>query len=54
MHHTVLATVVTQSQMHVQIKHSLAYLVIRFNPYFGWCVLYIYFILAIVEIKTSS
>ena len=26
MHHTVLATVITQSQMHVQIKHSLAHL----------------------------
>ena len=26
MHHPVLATVITQSQMHVQIKHSLAHL----------------------------
>ena len=26
MHHPVLATVITQGQMHVQIKHSLAHL----------------------------
>ena len=26
MHHRVLATVITQNQMHVQIKHSLAHL----------------------------
>ena len=26
MHHPVLATVITQSQIHVQIKHSLAHL----------------------------
>ena len=26
MHHPILATVITQSQMHVQIKHSLAHL----------------------------
>ena len=26
MHHPVLATVITQSKMHVQIKHSLAHL----------------------------
>ena len=33
MHHPVLVTVVTQSQMHVQINHSLAHLATRFNPY---------------------
>ena len=26
MHHPVLATVITQTQLHVQIKHSLAHL----------------------------
>ena len=54
MHHPLLATVVTQSQMHVQIKHSVAHLATRFNPYFGWCVLHIYFISAKVGIKSCS
>ena len=40
MHHPVLATVVIQSQMHVQINHSLAHLATRFNPYFGWYKIY--------------
>ena len=31
MHHPVLASIVTQSQMHVQIKHSLAYLAAIFT-----------------------
>ena len=35
MDHPVLVTVVTQGQMHVQIKHYLAHLATRFNPYFG-------------------
>ena len=41
MHHPVLATVITQKQMHAQIKHSLAHLHDLVNPYFGWCVLHL-------------
>ena len=52
MHHPVLAAVITQSQMHVQIKYSLAHLATRSNPYSGWCVLHIYFIPAKVGIKS--
>ena len=47
MHHPVLATVITQSQMHVQIKHSLAHLqdlipTVAGDPYFLFQILSIY------------
>ena len=44
MHHPVLATVITQSQMHVQIKNSLANLQDLIPTLAGSYVLHLYFI----------
>ena len=38
MHQIITISSNTSSQMHVHIKHSLAYLQDLVNPYFGWCV----------------
>ena len=53
MHYPVLATVITQSQIHVQIKHSLANLQDIITTYFDWCKIYMQNIPAKVGIKSS-
>ena len=47
----VLATVITQSQMHVATNNAFASTSTRFNPYFGWYNIYIQNIPAKVGIK---
>ena len=52
MHHPVLADDITQSQMHVQIKHSLAHLQDVANSCFCYVALHVYFIPVKVGIKS--